>query len=178
MATYGYIRKEYPVPTTEQLKIMNEVSVDEVFIENSPFIEQDELKKMLLTMKSRDCIVVYNLRTFAQNFKKFKELLYYLSKKKIDLISLEDDINTIETPEFYEGVLAVFRMEEEHFKYQVKESVDLAKANGKEIGRPKIKKETILLIQELAKSKKTLREIADICNVSLGAVHKYVNKLY
>ncbi|NKC68532.1 helix-turn-helix domain-containing protein [Vagococcus fluvialis] len=50
------------------------------------------------------------------------------------------------------------------------------KRKGITVGRPKISEETIEKIYKLYSDKRTIRYIAEQCNVSIGTVHKYIKK--
>lgn len=58
---------------------------------------------------------------------------------------------------------------------RVKEALFDAKRRGKAIGRPSLDQATVSLIERLHKNHdKSIREIAAICDVGVGTVHKYL----
>lgn len=101
MTKYGYIRKEYPESTTEQLKKMENYNYDELFIDEYSFNRREELNKLLSQMNSRDKLIVSDLRVFHCDFKSLKELLIYLQSKQIHLISINENIDTKLSSRFY-----------------------------------------------------------------------------
>lgn len=175
MTIYGYIRQEYPEPTTEQLNKLKNYSCNEIFVEEHNSREQIELEKLLDLIKSEDQLVVSDLRVFHYGIKALKELLVYLQVKQVHLVSINEDIDTKRSLQFYSDVLAVIEMEEKQRSYLVKKNILKARSEGRIGGRPKIDKQTTEKILYLYYHKRqTIREIAEICDVSIGTVHKYV----
>ena len=69
------------------------------------------------------------------------------------------------------------RSEKRAIVRRTQQGIALAVAKGTRIGRPSIPQEKIEQIQYLARSqKRTMREIAIACDVSVGTVYKYVNE--
>ncbi|MBP1044241.1 recombinase family protein [Vagococcus sp. BWB3-3] len=178
MSVYGYIRKEYPLPTVKQVDELSrcEFEFDELYIEEHDLKSYKELEQLLKSVKPGDHVVVCNLNVFSKGMAEFKQLLMLLSEQGIRLTSLLEDIDTERSPNFYSDVIKVLEIEEQHRRFIIKTSLEKAKLAGKITGRPKIDKQVINEINFLFKHKgKTMREIADICHVSLGTVHKYVS---
>lgn len=175
MAVYGYIRKEYPISTINQVSNLKKFELDGVFIEDFDFETDSELEKLLAIMKPYDYLVVSDLLVFAKIKIRFKKLLRQLKENKIYLISINDKINTSEYKHFYEDNLSVIKMQEKIHSVQVKESIENARTEGKSIGRPKTTpakiEEMKVLYQEEGKS---LKEISKICNISIATVYKYL----
>lgn len=88
--------------------------------------------------------------------------------EKFPLVSLTDE-------EYFTYLLFVARNEKKVTKVRAEKSIQAAKELGEKIGRPRISEETILEIKNLHHyQKRTIREIAALCDVSIGTVHKYV----
>ncbi|MFU7520700.1 hypothetical protein ACM9HL_12740 [Vagococcus salmoninarum] len=74
MAIYGYIRKDFPVETTNQLEKVMSYKCREIFIEETNFSVRKELNKLLQQLRNEDQLVVYNLQVFGQEFVTFEEI--------------------------------------------------------------------------------------------------------
>ena len=174
MAIYGYIKRNYPVPTAEQLTAIVDHECDELFIENDEFKASTELDKMLKNIMFNDQIVIYDIRVLFKGFKELKELFKMMGEKKIRLISINDKLDTQDNAMFLDNILLMIKTEEEYRSHYIKHRIDQGRAEGKRHGRPRVDEEIIKKIQFLFNNKKySLREISRICNVSLGTVHKY-----
>lgn len=150
---------------------------EEVFIEETELASSNELERLSHILQPEDQLLVYDLRAFAKGVKEFKKLLEQLKEHEIRLISLQDKLDTAVMPHFYESVLLVLDMEEKHRKYLIRTSLEQAKLEGRMTGRPRVEDEIISKIVFLFEKKgKSMREIAEICQVSLGTVHKYIRK--
>lgn len=177
MSLYAYIRKDYPASTLDQLKILQNYKCTEVFIEEVDLASNIELEKMFQTIKPEDQIVIYDLRTFAMNSRDFRELLKRLKSMDIRLISLQDSLDTQTSTDFYSNVLMVLNMKEKHRKFVIHSGFEQARLEGRILGRPRVEDDVISRIAFLSNKKgKSMREIAEICQVSLGTVHKYVKE--
>lgn len=176
MTRYGYVRKDYPISTVEQLTNIMPYKCDELFIEEAKFEQEIELNQLLKKMNQKDQLIVYNFQVFGKNLKAFKQLVIELQKKKIRLISVEDEIDTETIVSFYKSALTIIKMFENNQGHLVRKSLERVKQSGSMTGRPAISDEVIKRILYLYKQGKPMREIASICGVSLGTVYKYVEK--
>lgn len=177
MALYAYIRKDYPVSTLEQIDMLRAYECQEVFIEDMDVTDNSELTRLLKKLVANDELLVYNLQVFAKKSREFEELLKVLNEYNVRLISIQDHIDTKVSTRFYTDVLKVLKMEERHQSYLIRTSIERAKKQGRSTGRPRVGDQTIDQIVFLFEQKgKSMREIAEICEVSLGTVHKYVNQ--
>lgn len=174
MAIYGYIKRNYPVPTAEQLTAIVTHECDELFIDSDEFNASSELEKLHKIITFDDQVIIYDIRVLFKGLKELKKLFELFEEKNIRLISINDGIDTKENKSFLEHTLLIIQTEEEYRSQYIKYRIDQGRAEGKRHGRPSLDQETIKKIQFLFNNKKySLREISRICNVSLGTVHKY-----
>lgn len=177
MVLYAYVRKEYPASTLEQLRMLSDYKCEEVFIEENDISNGHELERLVDCLQEDDQLLVYDLRAFAKGAKDFKQLLEQLTRQNIRLISLQDKLDTEVSQQFYSDALLVLNMEKKYRKYMIRTSLEQAKLAGRVTGRPRVEDDVISKIVFLFEKKgKSMREIAEICQVSLGTVHKYIKK--
>lgn len=175
MKIYGYARKDYPIETTKQLKMLITMNCDEVVIEEPLFFEKKELEGLMNKMQPKDTLIVYDLLVFGQEIVKFERIIHTLSKSNIRLISVNNHIDTETDDSFFNNVTTLNAMHLELIKYKTKNNIAKARKRGVKVGRPKIEAETISKIRYLHEQKKySLRKIAEECAVSVGTVYKYV----
>lgn len=177
MKVYGYVRKGYPIGTTEQLKLVCQYNCDVVFVEEELLFKDVELRKLLEEIKPNDCLYIASLKVFGKNLQELIILMKLLCEKAIRLICWEDDLDTSKPLSFYEIAQLVAGTEISRQRHQIKKSVVLKRAPLLTSGRPTINDQTIEDIKKYyLKDKYTLREISEKCHVSLGTVHKYVKR--
>lgn len=93
------------------------------------------------------------------------KIIHFLKKGDADYLSDE---------KFFHIVYHLALDEEQSIKRRTVYSMNKARENGSTIGRPKIEQELVKKINELYTiDKKTIREIAMICEVSIGTAFKY-----
>lgn len=174
MAIYGYIRKNYPIGTLKQLKKIMEFQCDEIFIEEKILKEEQELNRLLAKIKEEDQLIVYDLRVFGKKLKKFERFIEILESNKVRLKSISESLDTKNNPFFYGNVRLVIEMEHFHTVYQTRKGIKDARLQGVVGGRPRISPQKVKKIRMLYEKDLPLRKIAEVCEVSLGTVHKYV----
>lgn len=104
----------------------------------------------------------------------FKELV---SENKIMRFILKDQSNLLTDEVFFSELYHLALMEETVIKRRTAESIRKAKDKGTLLGRPKIDHKLINKIRRLhIVERKTIREIAAICNVSIGTAFKYTKE--
>jgi DNA invertase Pin-like site-specific DNA recombinase len=99
-----------------------------------------QLKAMMEFVREGDSIYIESISRLARNTLDFLRIVEELSQKKVGLISLKENIDT-STPQgrFMLSVCgALSQMELETIRQRQREGVDLALANGKKFGRPRI----------------------------------------
>ena len=139
----GYIRVSTQEQNTiRQEVIMQELGVDEVFIDKASGKSKDraELKRMLEFVRKGDCVICESISRFARNTKDLLELIDILNKKEVIFISKKECIDTnTPTGKFMLTVFgAVAELEREYILQRQKEGIAEAKRLNKYKGRKRI----------------------------------------
>jgi len=175
MTLYGYIRQNYPVKTTAQIKQLMDRDCQDLYIEKEDLEIDEELKLLLNNLKKDDTIVVVNLLAFGKNSNDIKQIVDIIIEKESYLISLKDKINTNDKFKFYEILSIISYIDKKINGDKIKLKLNELKKSGKQLGRPSVNESMIKKIRFLRYEKKlTLREISIICGLSTGTIHKYV----
>lgn len=139
----GYVR----VSTTEQNTIrqemlMKELGVDEVYIDrmSGKNTNRPELQRMMEYVRRGDTVVVSEISRFARNTRDLLELVERLTDKGVEFISRKEAIDTTTpTGKFMLTVFgAVAELEREYILQRQREGIEIAKSQGKYIGRKPI----------------------------------------
>ena len=153
MEDYGYCRcstNEKKQDVEYQIKMLLDkgITKENIFIEYESGAKEDraEFNKLLKILKEGDSIYTTDISRLSRSTKQLCELIDLIEKNKYRLVigNMEIDCRTDNLEPMVEGMLkmmAVFSELERKMKiYQIKLGLDNAKANGKQIGRPKFDK--------------------------------------
>ena len=173
MAEYGYMCKRYPASIKDQYEHILEYDVTAVFIEDG----NSQLTNLMDLCEKGDSIIVYHTSVFNRNFNQYVKLINQLLEKEIELISVRENLNTHKDQAYYRFIQNLAEMEYLVKKNQILRGLDKAKEAGRIGGRPSISLNVQQQITKLyVEQKMPMREIAEVCGVSLGTVHKYTNE--
>lgn len=139
----GYIRVSTEEQNTiRQEVLMNELGVDEVYIDKASGKNTDrpQLKKMFSYVRRGDTVIVESISRFARNTKDLLELIEILSAKEVTFISKKEAIDTTTpTGKFMLTIFgAVAELEREYILQRQREGIAIAKQQGKYKGRKRI----------------------------------------
>jgi len=139
----GYIR----VSTAEQNTIrqevlMEELGVEQIYIDKASGknTNRPELNKMLDYVRAGDTVICESISRFARNTRDLLELVERLTAKGVEFISKKEAIDTT-TPsgKFMLTIFgAVAELEREYILQRQREGIEIAKQQGKYIGRKAI----------------------------------------
>ena len=139
----GYIR----VSTAEQNTIrqevlLNELGVDEIFIDKASGKNTDrpELKRMVAYVRQGDTVIVESISRFARNTRDLLDLIEQLTAKQVEFISKKEAIDTTTaTGKFMLTIFgAVAELERDYILQRQHEGIAIAKEQGKYKGRKPI----------------------------------------
>ncbi|MBD5513341.1 MAG: recombinase family protein [Lachnospiraceae bacterium] len=140
----GYVRVSTEEQNTaRQEVIMQELGVEKVFIEKVSGKTQrgrEELEKMLQYVREGDAVVVESISRIARNTKDLLGIVDRLNEKGVDFTSRKEDIDT-NTPsgKFMLTVFgAIAQLEREYILDRQREGIEIARQNGKYLGRKPI----------------------------------------
>lgn len=145
-------------------KIIRAIENEDKYVQFSQFIN-DHANQQL---------VVVNVESIGLQLIQLAPLLERIQVENITLLIVEN--RGLLDSVYIQLLLDIARGEKSIISQRTLRGLRKAHANGSISGRPKIKAEIIDRINFLYYTqKKTLREISDMCQVSLGTVHKYIN---
>lgn len=87
MAIYGYVRREVPLPTNEQLKIMGDYDCQEIFIENRESVGREELEVLMEKLNALDVVVIASLQVLSEDVNHIVSIFERLRYKQVQIIS-------------------------------------------------------------------------------------------
>lgn len=150
MANIAYIRVSTKDQSTDrQYALFKErgIHIDKFFDESKSGkdTDRDELKKMLDYIREGDVVYIESISRLARNTKDFLELVEKIQKKKAELVSLKESIDTTTpTGKFMLSVFAaLYQLERENILERQREGIAVAleqRKNGlqRPYGRPKV----------------------------------------
>lgn len=141
----GYIRiSTVDQNTARQEVLMNELGVDQVFIDrlSGKSMERPELKRMMNFVREGDTVIVESISRFARNTRDLLELIEQLSARNVEFVSKKEAIDTTTpTGKFMLTVFgAVAELEREYILQRQREGIAIAKDNGVYKGRKPIER--------------------------------------
>ena len=140
----GYVRVSSIDQCEErQLVSMEKYNVEKIFSEkvSAKDTNRPELERMLDWVKEGDTLVVHDFSRLARSTKDLLNIVEQLEKKKVDLISTKENIDT-STPTgklMLTMIGAINEFERANLLERQREGIALAKAKGKYKGRKEIK---------------------------------------
>lgn len=147
----GYCR----VSTAEQNvarqeELMRELEVEKVYIDKASgksTAQREALMEMLAYLREGDVLIVSEISRLARNTRDLLEIMELLEEKKVQFISKKEAIDT-STPQG-KFMLTVFgaqaELERAFILQRQKEGIEIAKREGKYLGRKPIKVDEVLL---------------------------------
>lgn len=143
MSKIGYLRVSTIEQNTDRQEIaLNDIGMDKLFIEKASGKSTNrlELKKMLEYVREGDVLYIESISRLARSTKDLLSIVQQLEEKKVELISLKENIDTT-TPQG-RFILTIFaalsELERENTLQRQKEGIAAARIKGKKFGRPRI----------------------------------------
>lgn len=120
-------------------------------------------------------IMVPNIQELRLQLVQLLPSFKYLAQGHSFITFMQRDENQqLSAEAYFNELYRLALLEEQIIKQRTKDAISRAKSEGVVVGRPKMPAETILMIQNMYQyEKKTIREIATICDVSIGTAFKY-----
>ena len=176
---FGYARVSKNDQSLEiQIKKLEEAGCDKVFMEKASGTKDNriELNKMTEQLREGDIVCVVRLDRLGRRMIKLIELINSFKKRKIEFISLENNIDTT-TPlgmVIFSMCAAFSEMERELIRERVKAGLDAAHEKGRKGGRPKSltssKLETLLSLKKSGEF--SVSQICDMVGVSRSVYYR------
>lgn len=141
MSKIGYVRVSTIEQNTDRQEIaLAELGITKLFIEKTSGKSADrpQLKKMLEYVREGDVLYIESISRLARSTKDLISIVQILQDKKVELVSLKENIDT-STPQG-RFVLTIFgalsELERENMLQRQKEGIAAARIKGKKFGRP------------------------------------------
>ena len=101
-------------------------------------MERPEFQKMLELLRSGDTVMVLSIDRLGRNLRELIELSFQLKEKGVNIVALSQGIDTgTKIGELFYTLLAVFAdLELQFIKERQREGIEVAKKEGKYMGRP------------------------------------------
>lgn len=181
MAVIGYMRVSTQHQKFDsQQSALEKYGVDKMFqeYESGRKRERSELNKALKILQPGDTFVIFKLDRLARGTKQLLTLMEMFEEKKINFVSIENNIDT-STPmgKLMFTIMSAFaEMEADLIRERVLAGLDAAKLNGKQLGRPPRTKELEKALHLYHTSDLSVAKIAKICNVSNATIYNHLKK--
>ncbi|MFG3611431.1 recombinase family protein [Rummeliibacillus stabekisii] len=167
-----------------QESVLKEQGCDIIYSERASGAhrERPELNKMLDDLKAGDTVLIVSIDRLSRSTKDLLDIVEVIREKGASLKSLHDTwLDTTESNPMSDFLLTIMgalgQMERDLIKGRVKEGMEVAKAKGKNLGRPKASRARVDHAIELYKTGKyTTREICDISGISKATLYRKINE--
>jgi len=166
--------------TDRQEVALAELKMDKIFIEkvSGKDTKRTELNKMLDYVRENDVVYIESISRLARSTRDLLCIVKQLEDKKVDLISLKENIDTT-TPQG-RFVLTIFgalsELERENILQRQREGIAVAKNKGKKFGRPVIEqpKEWDIVISQWQNKEITAIEAMKRLGMNRGTFYRRV----
>lgn len=184
MEKIGYVRVSTIIQKTDRQEIaLAELGIEKLFIEKASGknTEREQLKKMLDYVREGDILHIESISRLARSTRDLLSIVQKLQDKKVELISLKENIDT-STPQG-RFVLTLFgalsELERESTLERQREGIVAARLKGKKFGRPKIEppKDWDKILQLWRDDKITAVEAMSRLNMNRGTFYRRVKEL-
>lgn len=145
----GYVRcSAVDQNEARQLKMMGEQQVEKVFLDKASGknTDREAFKEMMAYIREGDIVIVESISRIARNTRDLLSIVSDLSEKKVEFVSLKENIDTA-TPQgrFMLTVFAALaELERENILERQREGIAIAKAAGKYKGRKPVEFDEVL----------------------------------
>ncbi|NGP44772.1 recombinase family protein [Bacillaceae bacterium SIJ1] len=170
----GYIRNLEG--EEEQYRRLLEFGCEHIWHDKQGFLEEQvELEKLLERLTAGDVLVITKLYVLAESTRQLIQIAAECMKKEVMLVSLDDQIDTRKTDDFY-----IFLQKLDEFKHDVlsaktKEGMKGAKTRGQQGGRPRKPDEKVKQAMAMYDSRQfNLQEITLATGISKTTLYRYL----
>lgn len=161
----------------DERKQLERAGVDAVIFKQPSSNDLQEFYHFVENNPQNDIVLVsiYSISP-ASTLHQLSDSINWLRESKQTVRFLNKGLeNSISDNEYIDILWHLVTHEKRSKSIQAKAALQRARENGSVLGRPQLSKAVIEKIIYLSKhQKKSMREIAKLCNVSVGSVHKYI----
>lgn len=141
--------------------------------------DRTQLAEMLKYLRKGDVVVITKFDRLARNLKDLLNLMDEIHAKGATVQSLGQDFDTAtETGRLMFQVMGVVaEYERECIRQRTLEGLAAARADGRVGGRPRaLNERQVRVVWDLHRQGDSMRTIADVINVSVGTVHRVIQR--
>ncbi len=178
----GYIRESAHSQTRhEQLSLLQNVGCEKIYYEEkSSSKSRDELLKMCSNLNEGDVLHVSKLDRLARSLSDLHKMATRLAQKRVDLIVLNQDIDTSQTSgkDMLSILGAIAEFERDLINERTKNGIVAAKKRGVKFGKPrKLSKEDVISISNLLKMGESVISLSETYGVSRNTIYRAIERL-
>lgn len=173
----GYTRIYATGPSeTEQIKSLCQFNVDKWFKEMPSNVQ---LEKMLDFAKEGDTIYTFSLNVIAKSSIELQNLIEVLDNRKINIVTVKEDLNSTSNvgKMLLQTIKIVLDFEKSSILERQKEGIEVAKQNGKYLGRQPSKvdvKSFNGLYEDFLSKKITKMQFAENIGITRPTLDKFI----
>ncbi|MBF0706677.1 recombinase family protein (plasmid) [Alkalihalobacillus hwajinpoensis] len=141
--------------------------------------ERPELEQLLKAISKGDSVVVYKLDRISRSTKHLIELVETFEEKKVNFISIQDNIDTSTAMGrfFFRTMASIAELERDIISERTKSGLQSARMRGRNGGRPSKDPELVERALKLHSSKQySIKEITDMTGVSKSVLYRALEK--
>lgn len=176
----GYARVSTTAQNLDmQIEALNKAGCEKIYTEKeSGLKERPVLKELLSFIRQGDTLVVYKLDRLGRSMKDLLGIIEQLQNKKVNLVSLKDNIDTSSTAGklVFHIFASLAEFERNLIKDRTSEGRAAAKKKGVKFGRPKnATNDKAKACAKLYKSEMTVLQIQEQLNIkSKSTVYRFL----
>lgn len=165
------------VSLEEQLKSVESYNYQLLYIDKARNKQQPFV--IIEQMEPQDTFLIHQLACLGLPLRSLAKFLKEMQRRQLSFISIQDQLQIDEFQKeslFLDHLDLLIKIDKQVRSKRTMEGFEKLKREGKPYGRPAIIKQKVNQIIRLHEQNYTYREIAMICEVSIGVVHKYIKK--
>lgn len=183
MKKIGYARVSTKGQNLEmQIEAMKHAGCDKIYMEKKSgrkIRNRPVLRRLLKQSTAGDIIIVWKIDRLGRSARELLEVLDIVRRKCVIIISLREGINTSTMiGELFFMLAGIFaEMEINGRSERTKEGIEIARQNGKRIGRPpgiSISAKKLKTIMDLRNNGSTVKEISMQTGVPISSAYRYI----
>lgn len=164
-----------------QLDALEKAGYDEIYTEKVSGMktERPELDKLFSKLRKGDTLIVWKLDRLASSMKHIFELAERLEELGVELVSIQDKIDTTTAvgKGMFRMLMVLNEMERDIISERTKAGLESARARGRVGGRPKKPNSNIEKALKLYDSKEyTIAEITEMTSVSKATLFRRIKE--
>ncbi|MEL4026671.1 recombinase family protein [Lysinibacillus endophyticus] len=166
-----------------QLVALKEVGVEKIFAEkiSGKNMERPQLKEMLSFVREGDVVYIESISRLARNALDFLTIVKELNSKKVEIVSLKENLDTATPAGKFMLVVfgALYELERDNIKMRQAEGIKIAQAKGIRFGRPtfNIDEHFLKLYRQWKRGQITVTAISKQLNISRATFYRKVKEI-